>query len=206
MDTRQDQTAARESAGLTWAFVIAAAAATVAMRLAPRWLGLTEKDSYFWQLMPVGALCLFAGARLRGWQAFLVPPLVMLASDLLLLRPLAQQHLPAFSWGTPLIYASFTLYAVFGRLARHTAWPWSVVFGCVLGTLQFFLVTNFLAWLGDDGTLYPKTFTGLVECYVAGLPFLRNTAAGDLLYTGLFFGLHAVLLHLPQRQKASQPV
>jgi hypothetical protein len=206
MDMRQDQPSTREPAVLTWAFVIAAAAATVAMRLAPRWLGLTEKDSYFWQLMPVGALCLFAGARLRGWQAFLVPPLVMLASDLLLIRPLAQQQQSAFSWGTPIIYASFTLYTVFGRLARRTAWPWSICLGCVLGSFQFFLVTNFLVWMGGDGSLYPKTWAGLVECYVAGVPFVKNTVAGDVLYTGLFFGLHAVLLQLPQREKASQPV
>jgi hypothetical protein len=129
----------------------------------------------------------------------------MLVSDLLLIQPLAQQNFSAFSWSSPVIYASFTLYVVLGRLARGFGWPWSVVGGSILGSLQFFLISNFLVWLGDDGRLYAKTFNGLMACYAAGLEFLRNTGAGDLLYTGLFFGLYALLVHLPQREKASQP-
>jgi hypothetical protein len=206
MDTRQDQPSSREGTLLTWAFVAAAAALAVFVRLAPYWFGLSKGEQYFWHLVPVGALGLFAGARLRGRAAYLVPVLTMLAADLLLVRPLAEKGLAAFSWGTPVIYASFVLYVALGRVVREVGWPVSVLPGCLLGSAQFFLVTNFIVWLGGDGTLYPKSFAGLVECYVAGLPFLRNTAAGDLLYTGLFFGLHAVLLHLPQRQKASQPV
>jgi hypothetical protein len=205
MDRRQEQAGVRDSTGLTLAFLLVGAAACVCMRLAPYWFGLKKEESFIWNAMPVGALCLFAGARWRSWTAFLIPALVMLASDLLLIQPLAQRGLPAFSWGTPIFYASFTLYAVLGRLAWRFGWPWSVVGGSVLGSLQFFLVSNFLVWLGGNGALYPKTFTGLMECYYFALPFLRNTAAGDLFFTGLFFGLYAALVHLPQREKASQP-
>jgi hypothetical protein len=205
MDTRREPARGPESAGLTLAFLLAGIAASVCMRLMPYWLELDRKDSFFWNAMPVGALGLFAGARWRGWAAWLVPSLVMLLSDLLLIEPLARQNLAAFSWGRPVLYASLTLYVVLGRLAWRFGWPWSVIGGSVLGSLQFFLISNFLAWAGDDGSFYARSLGGLIDCYVAGLPFLRNTAAGDLLYTGLLFGLYAALVHLPQREKASQP-
>ena len=47
------------------------------------------------------------------------------------------------------------------------------------------------AHIGD--TPYPLNFHGMIESYVAGLPFLRNTMIGDLLYTGLLFGGFALL-------------
>jgi hypothetical protein len=43
--------------------------------------------------------------------------------------------------------------------------------------------------------MYPRTVEGLAACYVAAIPFFRNSLAGDLLYTGLLFGgLHLLEL------------
>ena len=36
--------------------------------------------------------------------------------------------------------------------------------------------------------LYPKTPAGLLHCYLAALPFFRNSLVGDLCYVGLIFG------------------
>ena len=36
--------------------------------------------------------------------------------------------------------------------------------------------------------MYPYTWVGLEACYVAGIPFFKNTIAGDLLYVALLFG------------------
>jgi hypothetical protein len=52
--------------------------------------------------------------------------------------------------------------------------------------MLFFILTNLGVWALTP--LYPKTLSGLSECYVAALPFFRNTLAGDLLYSGLLFG------------------
>jgi len=50
----------------------------------------------------------------------------------------------------------------------------------------FFAVTNFGFWaLGD---WYPKTLTGLAECYAAAIPFFRNTLGSNLFYSALLFG------------------
>jgi hypothetical protein len=36
--------------------------------------------------------------------------------------------------------------------------------------------------------MYAHDLHGLVHCYVAALPFLGNTVAGDMLWTTLLFG------------------
>jgi hypothetical protein len=200
MSTRHEQ------AGLALAFAVAAAAATVLARLAPYWFDLDRSGHFLWQLMPVGALGLFAGARLRWPWALAITLLTMLTADLLLIGPLAARGLSAFSDITPVVYPCLAAYVVLGLLARQTAWPRSLVPACLAGSVQFFAVTNFFVWLGGRGTTYPQTLAGLGECYAAALPFFRNTVAGDLLYSGVFFGLYALAVRVRAAEKASQTV
>jgi hypothetical protein len=47
-------------------------------------------------------------------------------------------------------------------------------------------------WLAPH-SLYSHTLGGLFTCYVAAIPFFRNTLLADLLFTAVFFALHAVL-------------
>jgi hypothetical protein len=205
MDTRQDQAGTREPAGLTIAFVAAAAAMSVGLRLVPRLYSFSPVAAVIWNLAPVGALGLFAGSRLRWYWACLVPVLAMLAADLLLMRPLAAMGQPAFHDGTLVVYASMALYALIGRGVGRSGSPVRIAAGSLLGSTQFFLLTNFVFFYGQS-SIYPRTLAGLAECYYMGLEFFGKTLAGDLLYAGLFFGTYAALLHLPQREKASQPV
>jgi hypothetical protein len=189
--------------GMTWPWVVAFAALAVLHRVLPRLLNLGPEAQIVWNFAPVGAVGLFAGARWRSPLAVLTPLAVMLASDLLMWPLLAAKGLPTFSWGTPIIYASFTVYALIGRLMRPSS---SVVFitaAPFAGALQFFLATNFLCWPGNP--LYTQNLSGLMQSYIAGLPFFPNTLGGDLLYSFLFFGLYALGQSAFQRQKASQP-
>jgi len=157
-----------------------------------------------WNLAPVGALALFVGSRLRGPYAYAVPLAAMVVSDVLLIRPLAELGWPAMGPGRPLIYASYALYVLIGRLVgERELSPLKIGGAALLGSLQFFLVTNFLVWYG--GTTYPHTAAGLAECYALAVPFYRGTLTGDLLFTAAFFALHAGLLRAVAREKASQP-
>jgi hypothetical protein len=61
-----------------------------------------------------------------------------------------------------------------------------------VASLQFFLISNFGAWLGHLA-IYPYTLGGLVSCYIAAIPFYGRTLASDLLYSAALFGLHAWL-------------
>ena len=58
-----------------------------------------------------------------------------------------------------------------------------------IASISFWLWTNFGTWL--FGTLYTKTFTGLIACYTLALPFLERSLIGDLLW---FTVLSAALL------------
>jgi hypothetical protein len=55
-----------------------------------------------------------------------------------------------------------------------------------LGSLQFFLITNFGVWAFLS--TYPRTPAGLAACYLAGVPLFWSTLAGDVIYTALLFG------------------
>jgi hypothetical protein len=149
-----------------------------------------------WNFAPVGALALFAGARLRGWLAYALPLALLVLTDALL----AHRHGYPFLYpGTPFVYGSFLLNVLLGRLLRHTENPLDIGATSLCASVQFFVVTNFGVWLTSalifpgDPHSYPPTLAGLMTCYEMGIPFYRGTLAGDLLFTALFFGAHAWL-------------
>src|SRR6185503_14954427 len=86
---------------------------------------------------------------------------------------------------------SFLVSVWIGTRLRNTENPLAIGAGAVAGSVQFFLITNF-AWLAAS-SMYPHTLRGVIDCYIAGLPFYGRTLASDLVYSGLLFGLHAWL-------------
>jgi len=75
--------------------------------------------------------------------------------------------------------------------------------GAALATpFLFYLISNFGVWLfglGIHSQPYAKDLSGLADCFVAGLPFLRGTVIGDWAFMAAF----AALLVLARR--ASSP-
>jgi Family of unknown function (DUF6580) len=143
-----------------------------------------------WNFAPVGGMSLFAGARLRGWQAYLLPIVLMAVTDPLL---------GGYSRATPFIYLSFLINVCIGRSVRQSESPLRIGGAAVLCSVQFFLLSNFGTWLGFG---YAHTWAGFVQCYTLALPFFAPTLVSDLLTTGVLFGLHAVLsrkLYTPER-------
>lgn len=139
---------------------------------------------------PVGALGLFAGAHGRSRAALLVPLIALLAGDLLLgfYNPIIMAA----------VYGGFAVSVWIGhRFLRHSHASRRVAVSAVASSAAFFLLTNFACWLVG---MYPRTLAGLGSCYAMGLPFFRNTLAGDLLYTAVLFGLYV----LAQRRAAQR--
>jgi len=135
---------------------------------------------------PVGGMSLFAGARLGGWQAYLVPLVLMAVTDPLLNLLYGTQ---AYTPVTPFVYASFLISVWIGRHLRDTQSVLRIGGAVVASSLQFFLITNFAHWMMT--AMYPHTPAGLGACYLAALPFYGRTLLGDMLYAGAFFGLYA---------------
>ncbi|HXS96519.1 MAG TPA: DUF6580 family putative transport protein [Candidatus Limnocylindrales bacterium] len=140
---------------------------------------------------PVGAMSLFAGARLRGWQAYALPIVLMAITDPIL---------GGYSFATPFVYASFLISVWIGTKLRRTENPLWIGTAAVAASLQFFLITNFAVWLGAAHT-YARNMEGLVSCFVAGIPFYGRTLASDLLYSAVFFVLHAWLSRTVARRE-----
>jgi hypothetical protein len=133
-------------------------------------------------ITPVGASSLFAGARVNGWMAYLLPILVMAATD-----PLVG----GYSRATPVIYLCFLISVWIGRRVRSTDSPLRIGGACLLSSVQFFLLTNLATW--TFGSMYAKSLVGLGTCYVAALPFFGATLAGDLFFTAAIFGLYTLV-------------
>lgn len=158
------------------------------LRLVPHW----------WNFTPVTALGLYGGARLPLAQALTLPLAVMALSDVILHYVVYPGFPPFHPW----VYASLVINVLLGRLLRHTNSPAKIAAVVLVASVQFFLLTNFGAWLGSP--IYPQTPAGLATCYAAGLAFVGpnsvpplgffgNMLAGDLLFTAALFGLHTVL-------------
>jgi len=143
-----------------------------------------------WNFAPVGGISLFAGARLRGWQAYTLPIVLMAITD-----PLVG----GYSRATPFIYLSFLINVWMGsKLRRSENWM-KIGSAAVLSSLQFFALSNFGTWLGFG---FAHTWAGFLGCYTLAIPFYPRTLLSDLLSTGILFGLHAWLsrkVHTPER-------
>lgn len=151
---------------------------------------------------PIGAMALFGGACFATKRmAFLVPLVAMFVSDL------------AIGWLSgdlslglhrliPVVYGSFALIVCLGFWLRRRRKAVPIAEAALAGSVLFFVLTNFGVWA--LGSWYPKTWDGLVACYVAAIPFFHNTLLGDAVYaTVLFGGLALAEKGLPALRQAA---
>jgi len=87
----------------------------------------------------------------------------------------------------PFVYASFLVTAFLGRRIRTRRTMARVLGSALASSVVFFIVTNFGVWLTSG--MYALDSTGLGTCYVAALPFFRNSLLGDLGFTSALFAL-----------------
>jgi hypothetical protein len=143
---------------------------------------------------PLGGACLFAGSRISGWWAYLLPLAVMIATDPIVGH--AGGAHSGYTWGSPAIYASFLINVWIGRRMLRNVTPVRVGAAAFLCSLQFFVLTNLALWveaIAQHNPIYTPDLNGLLTCYTLALPFWGRTLAGDLLFSGALFGLYAFL-------------
>ena len=142
---------------------------------------------------PVEAIALFGGAYFasRAW-ALLVPLAALLVSDLALsaIGGSYATYIGGISFWS--VYACIALSTLLGFGLRGKVGGARLLGYSLAGSVLFFLVTNFGAWLGSAG-FYPQTAAGLGAAYVAGIPFFQWTVLGTLAYAAILFGGFALL-------------
>ena len=140
---------------------------------------------------PIAAMALFGGVYLNKKYAFVIPFLAMFISDIFL----------GFHSAMPYVYGSFILTGIIGLWLKKHKSAKNIICSSLISSILFFLITNFGVWAGG---WYPKTLSGLMQSYMMGIPFFKNTVLGDLCYTGVFFGIYELVQLLIVRHSVSK--
>jgi hypothetical protein len=123
----------------------------------------------------VGGIALFSGAKFETKKAIFLTLSTMFFSDLVI-------GFHSLMWAT---YGGMFLAVIVGTWIGKSPRVSRLLGGVFLSSVIFFIITNFAVWVATP--LYPKTVSGLIDCYVMALPFFRNSIAGDLVYTVVFY-------------------
>lgn len=138
---------------------------------------------HFANFSPVFALALFAGFYFRkSLLAWIVPFAMIIISDVFL-------GMYAIA---PIVWLSYMAMALGARTFMKKGTLTGSIGAGMAAALWFFVVTNFAVW--TEGRMYAMTFQGLIDCYVAGLPFLRPTLLSAVFYSVLFFSGYRIWL------------
>lgn len=141
---------------------------------------------------PIDAIALFSGVYFsRRMTAFAVVLLSVWIGDLVLNR-LAFGAWTLFYSGFYWQYGCYLLITLLGIGLKNHVNSRCLLAASMASSMLFFAITNFGVWYGS--ALYPQTLDGLLVCYVAAIPFFKNTVLSDLLFTGLFFGSFTLVM------------
>ena len=163
-----------------------------------------------WEGRPFGfapqmAMALFAGAVVKDkrWAIFL-PLLSMLLSDLLyqVLYVNGLSPIKGFYGGMFLNYLLIAGVTCFGFLMKRIT-VLNVLAFSLSGSILYFILSNFVVWIGGGGFGRPRTFDGMIQCYTDALAFYRdyglikgfagNFFIGDVFFTLVLFGAYFLL-------------
>lgn len=122
------------------------------------------------------SLSLLVGTQFSRKSAVLIVALALLISDLLLAYGFGYAVFGPWSLFT---YSGFIVISLLGKYLAPLKRVYLLGF-VICASLAFWVWTNFGVWLLDG--MYPKSFSGLIMCYTAALPFLRNAVMGDVLW------------------------
>lgn len=142
---------------------------------------------------PMMAVGIFGGAFFqdRKW-ALIIPLLATWLSDLVINNIVYAAYYSEFTWFYPGFYWQYVVYALTPWVATYIFREKITVrnlFVSGLGSgLFFFFVSNFGVWVSS--TMYSSDAGGLLQCYLMGLPFLKGTLMGNIVYLLLLFGAY----------------
>ena len=130
---------------------------------------------------PLAALAILSGyAFYKNW-AVLMTLISLCVSDILL--GLLQNQPISGDWSL-FTYSGYMLLAFWApqrSLTKKKMVIWEYV---LVSTLIYWIWTNFGTWLTSG--MYLHDGYGFFECYLAGVPFLRNALLGTVIYTAIF--------------------
>lgn len=151
---------------------------------------------------PITGMALLSGAFLKDKRvlAVLLPLVALFVSDVILNNTLYKGFYAAegFVLFQPFMiatYASLILMVFIGAFMKKIKF-FAILGASLFSSVLFFVITNFASWLQIP--VYPKNMAGLIECFMAGIPFFPFTLLGDVVFSLALFGIAVFLLHTIQ--------
>jgi len=158
----------------------------------------------------IGAGALFSGVVFKDKRyAYLVPLAAVFLSDVFF--ELFTNIQGFYGGGEQLfVYGAFILTTFIGTRIKK-AHAGNILLASIGVGVMFFLLSNLGTFLFRD--LYPRTFSGLMTCYLSAIPFYKNslfgsfalnTVLGNVFYSGGLFGAYALLKPVFVKQQEQQ--
>ncbi len=165
----------------------------VILGISTRFIFLIDGESILPNFSAIGAVAIFGACYFKGLKKWIIPLAILWFSDIILNNVFYSQYYDGFKvFGDFWVYASFIVAGVIAyKMLLKPSWGKLLLTGIIAGVV-FYLITNFGVWL--TGNLYPKTLTGLVASYEAGLPFFRNTILGNVFYSFVLVGIYEFII------------
>lgn len=158
-----------------------------------------DVGTYLWNFSPLLATVLFSGAmyRERAWS--IVAPLATYLLGDVAVWLASGDVADAFHPISAFTYLAIAAVLGCGWWLRRGPRSWGrVTVAALSGAVVFFLISNFGSWVMDpwlpSPTGYARGVEGLLQSYLAALPFWRNDLASTLLFSGLWFSPWGVAL------------
>ena len=137
-----------------------------------------------YNVAPVFA-CLLFFAAMRPAREFVLPLCALVGADIFITT---HRYGYALTIDAVVTWAWYLIVMLLGANLLGNSRSWRRVAGCsLLASVSFFLVSNYAVWA--VWRMYPRTLAGLEACYVAALPFFRNSLTSELCFSLLLFGL-----------------
>ena len=144
---------------------------------------------------PIIALAIFGALHYKSKNlSYIIPLLALWFSDLLInnfiykLSSSFELFYEGFYWQY-LAYIIIIFISVSFKNKKINASK--IFYLAFFSSIVFFVVTNFGYWFSTN--LYSSDFNGLLECYLAAIPFYKGTLLGTFFYTPIFFGFYYLL-------------
>ena len=124
----------------------------------------------------VTALSLVSGSFLGGLSGPIIPLFIIFLSDIFF----QNTSVYIFTW------SAFALIGVFGCFVKRSSRHYflKITLTGILSVFFFFVWTNFGWWL--TSSMYEMNLQGLLKCYIAGIPFLKNQLVSSLIFIPSF--------------------
>lgn len=105
-----------------------------------------------------------------GLQSILLVVAAFFVTDLVI----GFHSLLFFTWGSVVLIGFLSKYFYQNIYYRFS--------GALIGSIIFYIVSNFGVWLSGS---YGFTLTGLINCYIAAIPFFSHTVISTILFSSI---------------------